>query len=570
MGFRRAAVLACVPFVKVLSEYTLSDDTTGQRKKGCESVTAGTKTFIMTSNTACSGRRCPPCFMFSSGPVQLTLTYCGTNQFLTAHSVQSLIGYRIVNTADQIGTVSDGTNIFVVAAKGRPGSSISCWCTPSNVMYCDASVTPVMFTAAMNSATDQTACMSVDSTAIDSNSISCSSASGCTIDFSLGPGFSACGYKYCAPCFFFDSSSADLRLTISQCSYFRGLDQTNNGVILFRLAAKGGNKVTISDGTTSYIMQGGSGLGFSKALCICENDLLHCSVPTARLNSESKGIARFPENVRVGEELQFAGSYTYAKYDSGLTFYVQNLANTGSSKSITLTSDGGTLHGSWTHEASMTMSDKRLKTSIEPVGETLRRYLEVTTTTGLESGDLARPLIDLVVMEGDDKSQARPSAWNGPTTVSTSASSGVFEARANSTVESLLVAASDNASVSSLSAVPKWDKSTDKDPVLWILDRLKPVSYVMKRNKAAGRRFGFIADDLEEILPDIVHVDPQDEARLKRVHMMDLLSILAAASQRQQQRIEELERRHGDLEKQVALLTSRFEADFTSGRSARV
>jgi hypothetical protein len=66
------------------------------------------------------------------------------------------------------------------------------------------------------------------------------------------------------------------------------------------------------------------------------------------------------------------------------------------------------------------------------------------------------------------------------------------------------------------------------------------------------RQFGLIAEEVAEVMPELVQFSPSGSAQTVRYHFLALL--LLAEVQKQQQRIEELESRLQQLEK---LLLSR-------------
>lgn len=73
----------------------------------------------------------------------------------------------------------------------------------------------------------------------------------------------------------------------------------------------------------------------------------------------------------------------------------------------------------------------------------------------------------------------------------------------------------------------------------WVLRQLRPVSYYFKKNEAKQMRFGFIADEMEQVLPDVVreiHVDEpknatQEEKKepYKGIVYGDLIAVLTDA-----------------------------------------
>lgn len=148
-------------------------------------------------------------------------------------------------------------------------------------------------------------------------------------------------------------------------------------------------------------------------------------------------------------------------------------------KTMTLTSTGGMLHGTWSSEQMVTASDARLKTGIMPVRSFAARRKRHSMQP-FRAGRLR------------------------------------------------------------------------KGPLTSLLMGLRPVAYRYRHSKQR-LRFGFLTQDLEQHLPEVVaqlpftqeaEVDDKGETRmpLKGIMYQDLIAVLAAASQEQQLRIESLER----------------------------
>jgi len=98
--------------------------------------------------------------------------------------------------------------------------------------------------------------------------------------------------------------------------------------------------------------------------------------------------------------------------------------------------------------------------------------------------------------------------------------------------------------------VPPEPGAADADKSTWVLRQLRPVSFSYRKPQASdsetskSTRFGFIAQDLERVLPELVRTlnskplegEPTDK---KAVVYQDLIAVLAAASQSQQRTIEQ-------------------------------
>lgn len=188
--------------------------------------------------------------------------------------------------------------------------------------------------------------------------------------------------------------------------------------------------------------------------------------------------------------LQFNSANTYIREhvvggDSTIKIFV------GGTKSATFEGDGGVLHGSWDVETSLVTSDRRLKTDIVPLQRTLR---------------------DVIVPRGEKKAPA--STVVPPAGMATGSS------------------------------------RKDGDGALWLLRQLRPVSYSFRKGMDSKfMRFGFIADELESVVPEVVRRPGDREVSdQKAVVYQDLIALLAAASQSQQKLIEQQQARMEQLE----------------------
>lgn len=188
----------------------------------------------------------------------------------------------------------------------------------------------------------------------------------------------------------------------------------------------------------------------------------------------------------LGKQLQFNTGTTYVWEKSGGSVEVF----VGGTKSATFETDGGILHGSWNVESSLVTSDRRLKTNIMPLQRTLR---------------------DVIAPRGEKKAAA---------------SGGLV-------------------------SPPAGGKGKDSgDGALWLLRQLRPVSYSFRKGMDSKfMRFGFIADELESVVPEVVRRPGDREVTdQKAVVYQDLIALLAAASQSQQKVIEQQQSRVDQLE----------------------
>lgn len=182
------------------------------------------------------------------------------------------------------------------------------------------------------------------------------------------------------------------------------------------------------------------------------------------------------DQLKVGNRVQF-DTNTYI-YDggSGLEVYVS------SSKSMSFTSSGGTLHGTWTADNTISTSDRRLKQDITPLQRSLRSAIEAKV------------------------------------------------AKTKS---------------------PEPAGGTKGDSALWMLRQLRPVSFSFKKGvDSKHMRFGFIADELENVVPQVVRsIDRKDSdvPNLKGVVYQDLIALLTAATQAQNVRLDGFRARFDEL-----------------------
>jgi hypothetical protein len=174
---------------------------------------------------------------------------------------------------------------------------------------------------------------------------------------------------------------------------------------------------------------------------------------------------------------------TYAAFTTtDIKLYVSDTASSSSAKAMTVTKDGGTLHGAWSAEASVTTSDRRLKTSIEPLYRTLATQLK-SRGGGEGSSNLLR--------RGGD------------------AAGGAAGAR-----------------------------QSGEKPVGWLLRELRPVSFHLKRGpEAKYLKFGFIAQELEQTFPNLVRTVGDDQT--KAIASQDLIAVLTLALQSLQKELED-------------------------------
>merc|ERR1719502_937836 len=165
-------------------------------------------------------------------------------------------------------------------------------------------------------------------------------------------------------------------------------------------------------------------------------------------------------------------------------------------KDVTVGGTGNTvsiLHGVWEADATITTSDRRLKTSIEPLYRTIAARAKARW-----SETRADPA------PGDTKLRGNmPSSGQSLTSASG----------------------------------PKQDP-----PIGWLLRELRPVSFKLKSGpEAKYLKFGFIAQELETIFPNLVRNiggEKGSEEGTKAIASQDLIAVLTLALQNLQKEME--------------------------------
>lgn len=85
----------------------------------------------------------------------------------------------------------------------------------------------------------------------------------------------------------------------------------------------------------------------------------------------------------------------------------------------------------------------------------------------------------------------------------------------------------------------------------WVLRELRPVSFRLKKgSESKNLRYGFIAQEIEKVLPPVV----RDTAERKGVLYQDLIAVLTLTAQQQEKRIIDLEKEIKVLQKRVGVL----------------
>jgi len=202
--------------------------------------------------------------------------------------------------------------------------------------------------------------------------------------------------------------------------------------------------------------------------------------------------------------LYFGTTNMYVHYDSGSSEL--RIVGDGN-KILSMTTGGGHLHGTWASEGIISASDRRLKRRIEP----LHKALAARTP----SSDLPR---NASWQPASDTDAQQSAAGAGGASRPASAQNGSSEGMATGPLGERL------------------------GTVDWLLRQLRPVSFNFRRGpEAKYERYGFVAQEVEKILPDIVRTQKDS----KFVVYQDMVAILTLASQVQQERLLQQERRAG-------------------------
>merc|ERR1719161_3250927 len=208
-----------------------------------------------------------------------------------------------------------------------------------------------------------------------------------------------------------------------------------------------------------------------------------------------RGLSRFGSSMSVLDFLHLGSSLSlrsFARVGSSISVYGNVLMNDGgtigvtaggtSGKSITITSAGGTLHGTWSAENALDTSDRRLKKDIMPLGKTLAEKM--------------------------------------------------LRVQANE-------ASADDGSAGAVPDADEAQEATTADAVSWILRELRPVSFKFRRGpESKYARYGFVAQELARVLPQIVReIDGYHHVRYQ-----DIVAVLTLTAQQQQNQLEALEK----------------------------
>jgi hypothetical protein len=196
-----------------------------------------------------------------------------------------------------------------------------------------------------------------------------------------------------------------------------------------------------------------------------------------------------------------------------LKFYATSSAD----RSMTVTGSGGKLHGTWTYETSFTQSDRRLKTDIEPLVKNILRHSNYhhRASTSMELEALSEREY---VVAGERKRNI------------TSVNVAEISHHAQR-AHSYSMASSSLSQTNSRAYLPV---------VASLMRQLRPVSFRYKNNSESKfSRYGFIAQELETLIPSVIYTDRSTDLKFVRYH--DLLAILSMGMQNMDAAVDHIE-----------------------------
>jgi hypothetical protein len=173
---------------------------------------------------------------------------------------------------------------------------------------------------------------------------------------------------------------------------------------------------------------------------------------------------------------------------------------------MTLTSGAGKLHGTWQYEASLT-SDRRLKNNVEPLVKEILRHnsLALVHVSSASAGASRQE-------QKYSSPIARSIQWlNDHSHEQASSALSITESRSHGNVTRL-------------------DDTNYLPVVVRLMRQLRPVSFRYKNNaESKHSRYGFIAQELESLVPSVIYSDGSSGLKFIRYH--DLLAVVTMGMQ---------------------------------------
>jgi hypothetical protein len=200
------------------------------------------------------------------------------------------------------------------------------------------------------------------------------------------------------------------------------------------------------------------------------------------------------------------------------------------------------LHGTWTAVDIVTSSDARLKTNIRP----LTRELLASYRSGMGSVDAKR--IAETYQPADPTSDLKPIAVRLDQV-------SKYEDRSKSELDALrsellVTNSSMNATANATSKYALTDAELESEMLLGMLRHLRPVSFKYKQTQESKySRFGFIAQEIDTVLPDVVRVD-KTTGKLS-LQLNDLIAVLTLGLQSLDARLLRLDGKVADIKQKV-------------------
>jgi len=449
----------------------------------------------------------------------------------------------------------------------------------------------------------------------------CFTLAGGTHTLNLGSS-TACSSGRCPQCFMMDTTYNNVILTISNC-HQNVFTSTVGGSVLvnYQFVNVARRMASVFDGSSTYILPGAGAPG-SAMECNCVSNLgavsLACDAsilnhhftatydnsaftantpcadvtgtPSLALNALACGTNQFcPQCFRLDTSSAVVTlTITYCSYYHGTDYSSSavldyTFSNTGSNlgyvsdnvNKYTLNKYGGggsfmTCHCR-AHKLSCDAPTIRLHAGTEGVA-TFPESLSVTGNLWMAANTYFRY----------QSSSSRIEAIVGADGRGISIGSKVGTLHGTWTVDSTVITSDrklkkdikplqDTLRTIALEAAAKQDKKSPEDerttPAQWIIAMLRPVSYEYLAH--AGRRYGFVANEVEDVLPDLVRTEEgEDGEPLRKLILMDFIPLLVSAMQGQQGMIEELGRRGDSTEQR--LLTLEKEHSWHKSRLADV
>jgi len=228
---------------------------------------------------------------------------------------------------------------------------------------------------------------------------------------------------------------------------------------------------------------------FGSGLSVLDYVSLGSSMSVGSIKTARIGDGAEPFNTGTRIEFDFGGGGPSGPAPAPtMNFHIAGTHTMSMSTTVSV------LHGIWEADATITTSDRRLKTSIEPLYRTIA---------------------------------ARAKARWSETHTEPAPSEGRLRGNAQSSTQTPAIASS---------------KQQQDPPIGWLLRELRPVSFKLKSGpEAKYLKFGFIAQELETIFPNLVRNvggEKGSEEGTKAIASQDLIAVLTLALQSLQKDME--------------------------------